>query len=479
MVRRQPRQVDRPGRLAEPLAAARDHRRLGLELGALALVVAAHVVLLTRLLHTRTFFDEGVYLLSLDELHHGAALGREVFTSQVPGFYLVLQAIGWVYGISVTGVRLGIVTIAAVGVVFAYLLARRLSGPLGGLLAAALIAVAPTLPELGGRIYADGVAMVLVLASLWLAVIRRGYLAGAVFAAAVLVKLSAVTAAPTLVVLLALERERRGRRLVDAAIGAAVVVGVLAILYARDLRGIWDGAFGYHLDTTAVNGLSGRHQLTNFFDTSLHTVFLWFTIAGLAASVVVWRRVWPLWLWPAFAVLFILTYQPLRDNHLILIPYAFSVPIAVALGLVAQRLRRRALVAAVGVAVAALAAGWVQQLHRVDLFREPEDPTLIAAAAKLESLTRPGDRVIVDQPIVAFLADRRVPPQLVDTANSRFESGSLTVEDVLRAVDDDPRVTAAVAGRAFYDRPAVMAGLGERFSQRLDLESAVIFYDRR
>ena len=69
--------------------------------------------------------------------------------------------------------RLGIVTIAAVGVVFAYLLARRLAGPVGGLLAAALIAVAPTLPELGGRIYADGVAMALVLVALWLAVVRR------------------------------------------------------------------------------------------------------------------------------------------------------------------------------------------------------------------------------------------------------------------------------------------------------------------
>ena len=80
---------------------------------------------------------------------------------------------------------------------------------------------------------------------------------------------------------------------------------------------------------------------------------------------------------------------------------------------------------------------------------------------------------------MAFLADRRVPPQLVDTANSRFDSGSLTVDDVLRAVDDDPRVTAAVAGRSFFDRPAVMAGLGERFAKRLDLDSAVIFYDRR
>ena len=111
---------------------------------------------------------------------------------------------------------------------------------------------------------------------------------------------------------------------------------------------------------------------------------------------------------------------------------------------------------------AALGVGWLQQLHRVDLFREPENPSLVAAAARLESLTRPDDRVVVDQPIVAFLADRRVPPQLVDTANSRFESGSLTVADVLRAVDDDPRVTAAVAGRSFFERPALMAGLDER-----------------
>jgi hypothetical protein len=49
----------------------------------------------------------------------------------------------------------------------------------------------------------------------------------------------------------------------------------------------------------------------------------------------------------------------------------------------------------------------------------------------------------------------------------------------MRAIDDDPRVTAAVAGRSFFDRPAVMQGLGERFAKRIDLKSAVIFYDRR
>jgi 4-amino-4-deoxy-L-arabinose transferase-like glycosyltransferase len=472
--------VDRPGRLAESVAAAPHNRRqLALELAALGLIIVAHIVLLARLLDTRAFFDEGVYLLSLDELRHGAALGREVFSSQVPGFYLVLQALAPFYGVSLSGIRLGIVTIDVLGVVFAYLIARRVSGPLGGLLAGALIAVSPVLPKLGGRIFADPVAMVLVLAAIWLALIRRPIGAGAVFAGALLVKLTAIVAAPTLVVLLALERAGRWRRLLEAAGGAAALVAVLAIVYAQDLSGIWKGAFGYHLDTRDVQGLSGTHELSDYWYTSLHALYMWITVAGVAASVFVWRRVWPYWLWPALGVLFILWYQPLRPNHAILLPYAFALPLAIAFALVAQRLGGRGRAVAVGVAVAVLAAAWVQQLRTDDEFRVPEDPSLVAAAERLASLTRPDDLVIVDQPLVAFLADRRVPPELVDTADSRFQSGSLTVVDVLEAVDDDPRVTAALAGRAFTTRPALIAGLAERFDERLDVEAGAIFYGRR
>jgi 4-amino-4-deoxy-L-arabinose transferase-like glycosyltransferase len=472
--------VDRTGRLAQPVTAWPDNRKqLALELAALALIVAAHVVLLTRLLDTRAFFDEGVYLLSLEELRHGAALGREVFSSQVPGFYLVLQALAPLYGVSLTGMRLGIVTIDVLGVVFAYLIARRVSGPLGGLLAAALIAVSPVLPRLGGRIFADPVAMVLVLAAIWLALIRRPIGAGVVFAGAMLVKLTAITAAPTLIVLLALERPGRWRRLVEAAAGAAALVAVLAILYARDLSGIWKGAFGYHLDTRDVQGLSGTHELSDYWYTSLHALYMWITVAGIAASVLVWRRVWPYWLWPALGVLFILWYQPLRPNHTILLPYAFALPLAIALALVAQRLSRRGLTVAVGAAVVVLGAAWIQQLRTDDEFRVPEDAAIVAAADRLASLTSPDDLVIVDQPMVAFLADRRVPPQLVDTAESRLQSGSLTVDDVLEAVDDDSRVTAALAGRAFSTRPELIAGFERRFAARLDVEAGAIFYGRR
>jgi hypothetical protein len=448
----------------------RPEGRVTAELAALAGLVAAHVVLLTRLLHTRTTFDEGVYLVSLDDLRHGAALGRDVFTSQMPGFYVLLQGIGAVFGAGVADVRLGIVALDAVGAVFAFLLGRRLAGPLGGLACVGMLAVAPKLPNSGGRIYADPPAMVLVLGSLWLAAIRRPLLAGGVFAAAVLVKLSALTALPTLFVLPALGRERV-RALLETVGGGLVVLAVVAAVYARDLSAIWSGAVSYHVDSRRITGLIGRHELTGVF--ALSTPFTWLTIAALALLPLVWRRVWPLWLWALCAAVFVLRYQPLRDNQVLVLPYAFAIPAGVSLGLAARRLPARALAVAVAAGTLLLAAGWVQQLHRVRLDRKPEDPLLVAAAARLEQVTSPGEQVISDQPIVAFLAHRRVPGKYVDTASLRFDTGSLTEAEVAR---DAGKVAAVVAGRAFYEHPALMARLRQRFPHRLVLRGAVIFY---
>ena len=442
------------------------------ELAALAVLLAAHVVLLTRLLHTATTFDEGVYLLSLEDLRHGEALGRQVFTSQAPGFYLLLQAIGAVFGTSVAGVRLGIVTIDALGALFAFLLGRRLAGPVGGLACAGMIAIAPKLPNFGGRIFADAPAMALVLAALWLTAARRPLPAGAVFAAAVLVKLSALTALPTLIVLMAVGRERM-RTLREGAAGAALLIVIFALVYMRDLGGIWHGAVAYHLHSKGNLGSNGRHELEGFFSTS--TPFAWLTLAALAVLPLVWRRVWPLWLWALFASVFVLRYHPLRDNHLLVLPYAFAIPAGVSLGLVAQRFRPRVLAVVLAAGAVVLAAGWVQQLHRVRLDRQPEDPRLVAAAAKLDQLTRPGELVISDQPIVAYLAHRRVPGKYVDTASLRFDTGSLTEADVVR---DSTHVAAIVAGRAFFDRPSLMAALRTRFPHRVVLPGAVIFYGR-
>jgi 4-amino-4-deoxy-L-arabinose transferase-like glycosyltransferase len=449
--------------------------RLAAELAAIASILAAHVWLLTRLAHTRTVFDEAVYLVSLDELRRGSALGGDVFTSQLPGFYLVLQAVGAAIGTSVADVRWGLCLTTASGALFAYLLGRRLGGPLGGLLAAGLLAGAPLLPLVAGRIFADPTAMALVLAALWLASIRRGAAAGAVFAFAVLVKLSAVTAAPALVALLALEPPRR-RILLRAAAGAAALVGALAIAYARDLGDIWEGAVSYHVGGRDIDGLGGADEFAAFWDYT--TPYLWLVVAGIVATVRTWRRVWPLWLWPPVATLFVLTFQPLRDNHLVLLPYAFAVPPAVSLALAARRLPERLLVPAVAVTAVALVLGWDQQRNRVRDEQMPESPALLAAAAKLERVTSPGDFVVSDQPIVTRLAHRRTPGDLVDTASLRFDTGSLTIGGLVERIDDDPRITAVVAGRSFFTRPALLDGFRDTFEHRLEVEGAVIFYGR-
>jgi len=440
------------------------------ELAALAAIVAAHVVLLTVLLHTRTTFDEGVYLLSLDELRHGQALGRQVFASQGPGFYVLLQAIGGVFGVTVAGVRLGIVTLDAIGAVFAFLLGRRVAGPLGGLGAAAMIAIAPKLGDSGGRVFADQCAMVLVVVALFLVAVRQPLAAGALYAAAVLVKVSALTALPTLAVLLALDA-RRARALAEAIGGALVLVAVVALVFVRDLGGIWAGAVTYHLDSRRITGLIGRHEFEGFF--AVRTPFLWLTVLALILLPIVWRRVWPYWLWALLAAVFVLRYQPLRDGNVLVLPYAFAVPAGLSLGLAARRLSPRLAAVAIAAGALAFAAGWIQQLHRVRLDKLPEDPALIAAAARLDQLTRPDQVVISDQPIVAFLAHRRVPGRYVDTASLRFDTGSLTEPEVLR---DASHVAALYAGRAFGERPTLMAALPHRFHHRVSVDGGVIFY---
>src|SRR5262249_9060629 len=164
---------------------------------------------------------------------------------------------------------------------------------------------------------------VLVVLALWLVTMRWPLAAGAAFAAAVLVKINALTALPTVVALLALER-RRGRALLEAGAGALVLVAVFALVFVRDLRGVRARAVTYHAGSRRIRGLLGRHEFWGFF--AIRTPFLWLTILSIALLPIVWRRVWPFWLWAILAAVFVLRYQPLRDNHLLVLPFAFAVP---------------------------------------------------------------------------------------------------------------------------------------------------------
>ncbi len=111
-----------------------------------------------------------------------------------------------------------------------------------------------------------------------------------------------------------------------------------------------------------------------------------------------------------------------------------------------------------------LAAGYAQQWRRVELLADPE-PDVRAAADVVAAATGPGDTIVSDLPIVAHLAERSLPGELVDTSFVRFESGSLDAACVLAATDA-AGARVAVVGRMFRSEPAVLAGLETRFPER-------------
>jgi hypothetical protein len=423
-------------------------RPRALEAAAVAVVLAAQGAVLAGSLDRATSYDEGVYLASLDALQAGEELGTEVFASQPPGWYLLLRALAF-FGDSVPDLRLAMLGVALAGTVAAWALGRALAGPVAGIGAAALLAVAPPWPTEAVRVTADVPSVVLALAGLALA-LRLKPAGGAVLALAVSVKLFALTAAVPL-----LGFARRRQALVALA-GAAVVAAAFLIAYAGSLGAIWHDAVGFHDAARTVGPTVGDNagRVLRFLD--WRTPFGWLVPLGAVAAAARVRSTWPLWLWAAAAAVFLVWHRPLLDHHLVLLAAPLAVAAGTALG--AARLPR----AALALLALAVAAGFVQEQRRLADNDGPEPPDVVAAARLLAESTRPGELVGSDLPIVPHLAGRRLPGELVDTSTVRFASGSLTPEEVLDVLERE-HIGAVVVGRSFRDYPDLLAALERRY----------------
>jgi 4-amino-4-deoxy-L-arabinose transferase-like glycosyltransferase len=420
------------------LRAARD-------LAALAAVLVVAGILFAHGLDAATSYDEGVYLASLDALRHGQHLGSDVFASQPPGFYVLLRVLAAPAGRSVEGIRVAFLIVALIGVAAAYLVGRRFAGLPGGLAASALVVAAPPFAAQGPLVAADAPSIALALCALAVAAwgLERGRVAapaaaGVLAAAAILVKLLAL---PVLVPLAVLAWRRQiGLRSTLALVGGAVVVAAaVAIAYAGVLGDLWRDAVTFHRHARSTEAQSAGSRIVDYF--SVRTPTTWaFAVGGVAA--VVFRRQLVLWTFAAAAVLFLLVQVPLLDHHFVLLAAALGLAAGTSLVSGPGRL----VAAGLAVALVGAVAGWVQDYRQIGRSSAAEPAEVRAAAAELERLTRPGELVASDLPVVPFLADRRLPGNLVDTSAVRFASGSLTRGDVRAAP-----VRVYVVGREFAD----------------------------
>jgi 4-amino-4-deoxy-L-arabinose transferase-like glycosyltransferase len=442
-------------------------------------VIGAQAFLLSRQLHIRAVSDEGNYVLSLQAFEHGEALGRDIFISQPPGFFLWLRGLALFLGDSLHDVRLAMIVTVAIAAVALYVVGAQLVGPVGGLAAAALLTIIAPLSTQGAQVYADTPAAALGSVAMALAAARLPVLAGVALTASVSCKFSGFTAVLP-VAALAYTRSRRPLRgLAQCAAGAAGLAALLALVFVRDLPAIWRGTVSYHVTSHKFAGFSARHKLENWV--SFHSVYLYLVLLAVVLTLVRARRLWPLWLWPVCAVLFLLAQKPLHDNHMLVLPYSVACAAGPALGTLVEGMRLR--LAAVVVALGALAfgAGFVQELHWADQQTKGEDPRLVRAARALERVTQPGDLVISDQAIVALMAHRRVPGEVADSSVMRFAAGNLTGAEIGRLIATRP-IEAVVVARAFavpFIEPTVLPRVRRSFLHELRLPAATIYYGRR
>jgi hypothetical protein len=449
-------------------------RRAGLKLGALAGLLVAAAALFAQALELGPNYDEGVYLASADALGRGERLGEDVFASQPPGFYLLLRLATALPGDSVDATRVLFLGCALVGVAAAWALGRILGGPVGGLAAGGTLLAAPAYAAESARVAADTPSVALTLVALALLVWAgrrdsRGFAlaAGAAFAAAVSVKLFVLTAA--LPAALLLVQPRASRRVAFAFLtGAAAIAVALLVGYADRLGVLYDDVVGFHerARDLAVSTDSNAERLRIAF-VRKGQVFTWLVVAGLGVWLA--RRCRPrallaLWAGAALAALFLLWHQPLIDHHFVLVAAAFAVPAGASLDF-EQRSRRSFLLA--GLLTLVVLAGIAQQWRRVNRL-EGSNPAVTQAADAVAAATRPGETVISDLPLVAVLAHRRLPGQLVDTSIVRFRSGSLEARCVL-ALADEAGARLVVAGRAFRIVPGVLASLQAAFPARREV----------
>jgi hypothetical protein len=150
----------------------------------------------------------------------------------------------------------------------------------------------------------------------------------------------------------------------------------------------------------------------------------------------------------------------------VLLATALAVTAGTGFGAAARRLPRRAAVALVAVLCVAVALGLGQERRRLGRDDRSEPANVRWAVDWVRGSTTSDELVGSDLPIVPYLADRRVPGQLIDSSYVRLRSGSLTTEEILEVLERED-IRAVVVGRTYEEKADLIAALRARYPRRV------------
>jgi hypothetical protein len=479
-----------------------------------------------------TDYDEGVYWQSLRAMTQGHPLYTSVFSSQPPVFLAGVYPFFLALGQSLAAARLGVIVYSLIGIGAVYVIGRLTAGPAAGLLAAVLLVLDPIYVQESRTLQAEVPALCWALVGIALAAAawrtaggRRHWFAlgsgvaialgiGAkLFDVVALVPAALYLASPIGATLIASDGRlirridaQRMRAAVRAALPdlglllAGLVIGTA--LYLVPLTGAWpslyDQVVRFHLraGTLPATGLKANIKVLASLGGELPI-----ELASLLAFIVairlrLWRTV-PLIAWAAAALVLLLDQRPLFTHHVALLAPPLAILVAVvavmawqaswqtpwqsapsptAAPAVRRRPRQTPVVALALVALLALwglGAGVIQAT-------QAHGPTAqqIAIAGLLSATTQPGDYVLTDDQYLVGLANRDVPPQLVDTSSVRILSGYLTATQLQQAAQEANVRAVLIANGRFDQVPGFRAWVAAHFKQVADFGHGITLYVR-
>lgn len=423
--------------------------------------------------------DEGIRAEQLLLMAAGFRPVKEVFASQGPlsldifyPFYLAL-------GQTLAGARLAVVVWSVVSVLAVYVTARLVGGRLGGWTAAALLIASPTYLKNSRLALVEIPSILPAIVALWavLAYQQRHdrrwlMLSAAALAVALAIKPMVVAVVPAVGLALLLAHLRRDgasspgsgasgrvprgvrRLLADLGIYAAVAGLLLAaiIVWVGPVE-LYDQMVRYRVGSRAAEGWSLQDNWEMLWGELQWDQPAFFALAGLGGLVLLAARPRfgiPLVTWGVLSFGLLLVYSPLGIKHAALQIPPTALLAGAGLGVVWQLVAGRSAAVAgrrswaparwssVGLAgllvvayLLALPTVFQRDQQAMTVGDLGDAPPYPQESQLIQALTGPADFVLVDDPYLAFLNGRMMPPWLVDTSYFRIRSGALSGADVV------------------------------------------------
>lgn len=402
-------------------------------------------------------FDEGQDAESLLLMARGFWPYRDIYVSQGPFKLPLLYPFFVLFGGTLGAARLGVGLLSVIGLLGAWWSARQVAGAVGGLAAVFLLAASPSylehsrlalaeVPSIVPSIWAIGCAL------RWRRVSRERWLYAAVALGTmgVLVKPMAL---PVLVPIGLLILLKPGLRLRQIAIAIAIAVGMTAVLVLiMSPVDVYEQVVGYRLGAREGGNLELRKNFKQVISGPLENQPGLFILAVAGALLLIgadWRSGVALASWPLATMAVLLTYFPLHPKHLAYIFPPLTLVGGAGLGRAAWLAwsggpaGRTTRLVTVGIAalIAALPLAAVYGPPRKSAARdiEIEDADLHVfdrdAVQSIVLLSEPDEFIITDHPYLALLAQRKVPPRLVDISFGRIRAHVLGDRDIKDAAE--------------------------------------------